>query len=220
MLEALDFLLKRRSIKAVDLVLPAPNAQELQVILTAAARVPDHGKVVPFYFIVFEGDARAQAGDMIAQAYTRNNRDASADKIEAERGRFMRSPLVVAIIMRERQSKNPLWEQVLSVGAVAQNFLLACDALGYGAQWLTEWYAYDEYVRDAMGLDAHDAVAGFIYVGTALKAPEERERPDLDLIVNHWSGQNTPLKKGDVYNRDKFDFPPMGVRFSKDVSGD
>jgi len=212
--EMVEYLLKRRSVMADDLTEPGPSAQQLKTMLTAASRVPDHGKLCPFYFLVFEGDARAQAGDMFVEAYQRANPDCRDGKAECERERFMRAPLVVAIMMRARMSKNPLWEQMLTCGAAAQNFLLAANALGFAAQWLTEWCAYDENVRAGLGLDEKDVVAGFIYVGTVQSAPEDRDRPDLDLIVNHWR-PGLELKKGDIYNREKFGYPEDGFDLSK-----
>jgi nitroreductase len=212
--EVLDYLLKRRSVMADSLCEPGPGAAQLEAMLEAASRVPDHGKLAPFYFLVFEGDARKRAGDILADAYMRANPDARADKVQCERERFMRAPLVVGVIMRARMSKNPLWEQILSAGAAAQNFSLAAHALGFGVQWLTEWYAYDAAVRKGLGLDDKDMVAGFMYVGTCANQPEERERPDLKLIVNYWE-EGTALRKGDLYNREKFGYPEAGFDFSK-----
>ncbi len=212
--EMLAYLLKRRSVKVEDLSGPGPSAEQLETILTAASRVPDHGKLCPYYFLVFEGVARTKAGEIIAQAYVADNPEAREDKVQCERQRFMRAPLVVAIVMRARMSKNPLWEQILTAGAAAQNFSLAAHALGFGTQWLTEWYAYDENVRKGLGLDAKDVVAGFMYVGTCENQPEERERPDLELIVNRWK-EGARLQKGDSYNREKFGYPQNGFDFSK-----
>ena len=209
--ELLEYLLKRRSVKAEDLVEPAPSAEQLQQILSAASRVPDHGKLCPFYYLVFEGDARVQAGEILADAYIVANPDANEAQLERERCRFTRVPLVVALIHRARMSKNPQWEQMLTCGAAAQNFLLACNALGYGAQWLTEWYAYDDTVRRGFGLDEKDIIAGFMVVGSIAAQPEERDRPDLDVIVNHWE-QGGDLKKGDEYGREKFGYPPLGFK--------
>ena len=212
--EMLGYLLKRRSVMAAELKAPGPDADQLHHILAAASRGPDHGKVVPFYFLVFQGGALMQAGEILADAYATENPDCDSEKLEKERGRFARAPLVVAIVMRARKSKNPLWEQMLTCGAVAQNFLLAANALGFGAQWLTEWYAYNDEVREKLGLDDRDVIAGFMYVGSFDQAPEERERPDLNLIVNHWS-QYAEIKKGDDYNRDKFDYPALGFDVGK-----
>ena len=163
--DTLEYLLKRRSVKADDLQEPGPNAEQLQVILQAASRVPDHGKVVPFYFLVFEGDARAHAGDLFAEVYAKANPE-DERKAEKERQRFMRAPLVVGLVMRMRKSKKPLWEQLMTVGAASQNLSLAAHAQGFGVQWLTEWYAYDEDVCRGLGLDETNAVAGCFYIGS------------------------------------------------------
>jgi len=214
--EMLDYLLKRRSLvaKKGQLVEPGPNKDQLDSILSAAARVPDHGKLSPFYFIVFEGEARGRAGDMIADIYAKNNPDQRDDKIEDERERFMRSPCVVALVYRARQAKHPLWEQMMSAGAACQNLILAANASGFGAQWLTEWYAYDDDTRAAFGLDGRDVLAGFIYIGTPAAEPEERERPDLSKIVNYWE-QGAELNKGDDYNMDKYGIPRLGFEIKK-----
>lgn len=208
--ETLDYLLRRRSVKVDHIAAPGPDEVQLHAILSAACRVPDHGKVCPFYFLVFQGDARAQAGDILAEAYSRAEPGARADKIELERQRFMAVPLVVALVMRVRPSKNPLWEQILTCGAAAQNLILSANAQGFAANWLTGWYAYDESVRAGLGLDERDQVAGFFYIGTPQQVPEERERPDLSLIVNEWE-KDAPLKKGDEYGHEKVGFPALGV---------
>ncbi len=213
--ETLEYLLKRRSVKADDLVEPGPSEEQLSEILTAASRVPDHGKVVPFYHLVFQGDARKHAGDVFGEVYSKNNPEAEGVQVERERNRFMRVPLVVGLVMRMRKSKKPLWEQLMTVGAASQNLVLAANAHGYGVQWLTEWYAYDEAVKAKLGISENDAVAGFFYIGTAPEGvQEERERPDLNKIVTHW-GPQTPIKKGDEYHMDKFDFPETDVSVVK-----
>ena len=208
--ELLEYLHKRRSALAKKgLVGDAPSAQELEQILTAAARVPDHGKTCPFYFLVFQGDARHQAGQIVADVFARENPDASADKLREERERFLRAPMVIGVVYRARQGKHPLWEQMMCAGAACQNLLLAANALGYGAQWLSEWYAYHDDVRSSFGLDGRDVVAGFMYIGQPSVEAEERERPDLSQILTHWT-PDAALNKGDGYNRDKFDLPKIG----------
>lgn len=204
--EVLDYLLRRRSAKLDLLDAPGPSPQQLQIILQAAMRTPDHGRMFPWYFIVFEGEGREEMGHIIAQAFARNNPEASAEKIEIERARFMRAPVVVAVVSRMRKGKKPLWEQILSAGAVCMNLSLAAHASGFGVNWLTEWYAFDEYVRDAIGLDARDHIAGFLYIGTVTGEVEERPRPDPDLIINHFTPGGL-LKKGDEYDQEKFGFP-------------
>lgn len=190
---------------------PAPDSKQLEVILTAAARVPDHGRTVPFYFIVFESrEQRSKAGALVRKAYEAQNPEAPEEKLREESQRFLRAPLVVAVIYRRRKAKHPAWEQMLSVGAACQNLLHAAHAEGFAAQWLTEWYAYDENFRASLGLDERDMIAGFIHIGTPpATAPEERERPDLSKIVTHWT-EDQPLKKGDEYDQEKFDFPRFG----------
>ncbi len=208
--EVLTYLHRRRSpVAKKGLGGAAPNVQELEQILSAAARVPDHGKTFPFYFLVFEGDAREEAGAMIAEVFARENPESDADKVQLERERFLRAPMVIGVVYRARPGKHPLWEQMMSAGAACQNLLLAANALGYGAQWLTEWYAYHDETRAGFGLDGHDVLAGFMYLGQPAEPSEERERPDLLQIVTHWE-PGADVKKGDVYNRKKFDIPHLG----------
>ena len=211
MTELLDVLLTRHSVAPEMLSAPAPDAAQLEVILTAASRVSDHARTMPFYFLVFEGEARRSAGEKIAAVFQQKNPDASAEDIEAEAQSFMRSPMVIAVIYRTRRAKFLLWEQMMSVGAACQNLLIAAYAQGFAGQWLSEWSAYDEDVHAALGLDERDTVAGFMHLGTPQGRPDERERPDLAEIVTHWQ-DGAPIKKGDCYDRPKFDFPPLGFK--------
>jgi nitroreductase len=189
MTDALKLLTTRRSFKPVELNGPAPSATELDTLLTVASRVPDHGKLAPWRFIVFEGDARAAAGDAIAAAFRAKYPDAKPEHVEAERQRLMRAPLVVGVVSRAAPHvKIPEWEQVLSAGAAAMNLVLAAHALGYGASWITEWYAYDRGVLDALGLAPHERIAGFIHIGTPPGVPEDRPRPPLSEIATRFSG--------------------------------
>lgn len=210
--ECLDVLLKRRSVKAVDMKAPGPSEDQLDVILQAASRVPDHGKVVPFYFMVIRGEHRQVVGDKVAEIFQKQNPDAPIDKVEIERNRFNRAPCVVAVIYRQRRGKHPLWEQALTAGAVCQNMLIAAHAQGLVGQWLSEWYAYDDDMRAFLDLDERDVVAGFMHLGSPPdEKPQERERPDLNEIVTYWS-PDAPVKKGDLYDRPKFSFPRLGFK--------
>ncbi|MEC9367672.1 MAG: nitroreductase [Pseudomonadota bacterium] len=185
----IDLLLTRRSVLANNLGEPGPGAEELRQILTAGARVPDHKKLEPWRFILFEGEARARFGKVLAEACAAQDRSATPGRLEMESSRFMRAPVVIAVISRPVENPGaPEWEQVLSCGAVCQNMLHAANALGYSAQWITEWYAYSKQVCAALGLEDHERVAGFVYVGTARELPEDRPRPDLDRIVTRWTG--------------------------------
>jgi nitroreductase len=186
--DALDLLKTRRSFKAVELLGPGPSAAEIDTLLTVASRVPDHGKLAPWRFIVFEGEARRAAGDAIAAAFATKYPDAKPEQVEAERGRLSRAPLVIAVVSRAAPHvKIPEWEQVLSAGAAAMNLVAAAHALGYGANWITEWYAYDRAVLDALGLLPHERIAGFIHIGRPPGPPEDRPRPPLDEIATRFA---------------------------------
>src|ERR1700759_4514373 len=153
MRDALDLLKTRRSVKPVELAGPGLSAQEVETLLTIASRVPDHGKLIPWRFIVFEGDARLKAGETIAEVFRDKRPDATPDQIEHERKRLARAPLVVAVVSRAAPHvKIPEWEQVLSAGAAATSLVMAAHAVGFAASWLTEWFAYDRTVLDALGL--------------------------------------------------------------------
>ncbi len=185
----IEFLGARRSIKPDLLAPPAPSAAELETILTVAARVPDHKKLVPWRFIVFEGEARERIGEVFAEACLSEEKEPpSPVRIDMERKRFQRAPLVVGVVSRVvARSGAPEWEQVLSAGACAFSLCLAANALGFGTSWVTEWVAYSPRVRAALGLKAHERIAGFVHIGTAAARPEERERPKLSEIVTRWS---------------------------------
>jgi nitroreductase len=179
--DALELLTTRRSFKPVELSGPSPSAAEIDTLLTVASRVPDHGKLAPWRFIVFEGEARAAAGAAIAAAYRAKYPDAKSEHVEAERARLTRAPLVIAVVSRAgAHVKIPEWEQVLSAGAAAMNLVLAAHALGYGASWITEWYAYDRGVLDALGLSPQERIAGFVHIGRPPGVPEDRPRPPLN----------------------------------------
>ena len=185
--QIIDHLLTRRSVSANSLGDPGPNGVEIEQILTAAARVPDHKKLVPWRFLLFQGDARGAFGEVLAETCKREERDPSQFRLEIETKRFMRAPLVIAVISRVvKSAPAPEWEQVLSAGAACQNLLLAATALGFGAQWITEWYGYSPGVRAALKLADNERVVGFVYIGTAKEKPEERERPVLADIVQPW----------------------------------
>jgi nitroreductase len=181
----LDLLLSRRSGSAKAMTGPGPSKSQLAQILQAGARAPDHGKLFPWRFIVFEDDGRKRAGDIFADVMQAEGE--RANQVEEERGRFLRAPVVVGVISRAReQHKIPVWEQELSAGAVCQNILVAATALGFVANWLTEWYAYHPLTRQRLGLKSGERVAGFIFIGTPKEELEERPRPDMDAIVTYF----------------------------------
>jgi Nitroreductase len=183
---AIDLLLTRRSGSAKAMTGPGPSAIELEKILTAAARVPDHGKLFPWRFIVFEGDARARAGQILTDALAETEK-MTEEKIASEAVRFLRAPVVVAVVSRTREAiPIPEWEQLLSAGAVCQTMLIAAHALGYVANWLTEWYAYHPGVKERLGLKPGERIAGYIYIGKSAVELEERVRPDLAKLVTRF----------------------------------
>jgi nitroreductase len=183
----IDLLLNRRSVSANSLGEPGPSEEDLRQMLTAAARVPDHKKLVPWRFLLFQGEARKAFGEVLADVCRADEMDPGAFRLETEANRFLRAPVVVAVISRVvKNPAAPEWEQILSAGAACQNLILAATALGFGAQWITEWYGYSAKVRAALGLAANERVAGFVYIGTAKEEPDERERPALADIVSAW----------------------------------
>ena len=186
----LDLLLTRRSTSASGGLIgePGPNARQLTQILTAAARVPDHKKLAPWRFILFEGAARAKFGAALADILkTEDANSPSPARLELEAGRFLRAPLVVAVISRVTPvPAAPEWEQVLSAGAACQNLCLAANALGFGTNWITEWYGYSAGVKAVLGLAANERVAGFIYIGTPTQKLPDRDRPKLDDLVSRF----------------------------------
>ncbi|MEQ1577209.1 MAG: nitroreductase [Hyphomicrobium sp.] len=184
----IDLLSSRRSVKPDLLQEPGPSQAELETILTIAARVPDHKKLAPWRFIVFEGEARARAGDIFAQACLAEDAEPpSSKRLELERGRLLRAPMVIAVVSKvvERPGA-PEWEQVLSAGASAFNLCVSANALGFGTCWITEWVAYSSHVQAALGIGPGERIAGFVYIGTAKQPPDERERPSLAQIVTRF----------------------------------
>ena len=185
--DAIELLTTRRSVKPREMNGPGPSPAELETILTIGARVPDHGKLTPWRFIVFEGDARLRAGAIIADVFVQQNPNATPAEIDAEKRRLMDAPLVIGVVSFTRpHPKVPPWEQQLSAGASAMNIVTAATALGYGANWLTGWFAFDRDVLDRFGLKADEKLAGFIHIGTPSKPSEDRPRPALADIVTRF----------------------------------
>lgn len=185
--QTLDLLLSRRSGSAKTMTGPGPNPEELRQILSAGTRVPDHGKLAPWRFILFEGDGRARFGALLVNVLAANEPDANEVRVEMERGRFLRAPLVVAVVSRVVESaKAPEWEQVLSAGAACQTMLIAAHSLGYVGNWITEWYAFDRKVLDRLGLAANERIAGYLYFGKPSAPLEERVRPEMDSLITYF----------------------------------
>jgi nitroreductase len=188
----LDMLALRRSIKVAHLVEPGPDEATLLSIIQIGARVPDHGKLGPWRFIILAGDSRAAYGAAVADLLRQRVPGIDAQRLEMEAERFARAPVVLAIVSTAGpHAKIPEWEQVLSSGAVCHNVMLAARGFGFGAVWLSEWTAYDRDALDALGLSGSEQLAGFIYIGTTSQAPVERPRPDALTRVSHWAPSST-----------------------------
>ncbi len=182
--QRLNGLQTRRSVAAHRLGEPGPTPAELDMMLTIASRVPDHGRLAPWRFIVIEGEARLRAGEAIGRAFRADNPAENDDRVATEARKLARAPMVVAVVSTAKPHvKIPEWEQVLSVGAVCMNLLHAAHALGYGASWLTDWFAFDRRVLDALGLEPSERMAGYIHIGAVMEPSAERARPSLADVV-------------------------------------
>lgn len=185
---AMSLLLSRRSAKARDLAEPGPSEIELRQILTAASRVPDHGKLAPWRFVVIGKENREAFAEELVEALRAENPAATPIDIEGAYQFARQAPVIVAVLSRITKGiKIPEWEQELSAGAACQNLLMAAHALGYQANWLTGWATYSPAVRDLLGGEAGDRCAGFIFIGTSPRPADERPRPDLATITTVWS---------------------------------
>jgi nitroreductase len=183
----IDFLKARRSVKPRDMSGPGPSSADIETILTIGARVPDHGKLAPWRFIVFESDARLRAGEIVARIFAKANPDAAPQDIEKQKRSFTEAPLVIAVVSIVRQHpKVPPWEQELSAGASCMNIVTAASAMGYAANWLTGWFAFDREALAAFGLAPDEKLAGFIHIGELAATPEDRPRPPLADIVSRF----------------------------------
>ena len=185
--DTIDLLLTRRSGSAKAMTGPGPSKDQIETILAAAMRVPDHGKLFPWRFIVFEEEGRRRMGELLVEAIRETEPQATHERLDMERHRFLRAPVVIGVVSRTReQIPIPEWEQILSAGAVCQTMLIAAHALGFVANWLTEWPAYHPIVKERLGLKPGERIAGFIYVGTSAVPLEERVRPDKAAVVSRF----------------------------------
>ncbi len=182
-----DYLLTRRSVGQAFLADPAPTGEDLKTLLTIATRVPDHGKLAPWRLVLFSGDARAAAGDKIAEIARRKRPELDEAGIEIERRQFLPAPLVIGVVSTAKPHvKIPEFEQLLSAGNVAFNLVHGAYALGYAATWITRWYTFDSEAALALGTKEGERFVGFVHIGTPTAAIEDRPRPDLAEIVTEW----------------------------------
>lgn len=183
----LAFLKSRKSASAKAMTGPGPSSDQLTEILEIAVRVPDHGKLAPWRFIVFEGEARAKVGDGFAQVWAAQNPNHGLESLNYQRGLFMRAPVVLAVVSTAAaHGKIPLWEQQMSAAAVCYNVVLAATALGFAAQWQSDWVVYDEAAKSVIGVNAAEKIAGLIYIGQSSVPLEDRPRPDALALLTRW----------------------------------
>ena len=189
-MEAIELLRTRRSVLARNLGEPGPGPEELDLILEAGMRVPDHGKIGPWRIQVISKSGQAALGDLCAELFSKQHGERANPKmIEFERNRLQRAPVLLAVTARVQvPHKIPELEQRLSGGALCMNVLNAAHALGYGAQWLTEWPAFDGEVKQMLGHDPETDIIGFIYIGTAVQPSAPRDRPTAEVVVSEWTG--------------------------------
>jgi len=184
----LEFLRQRRSHPSATMTGPGPDDDRLADILTIAARVPDHGKLAPWRFILYRQPQTARIGAWLAERYTRLNGPLDGDQRDKELTRFTRAPLVIGVVSKAGEHpKIPVWEQQLSAGAVCMNLVTAAAASGFVSQWLTEWYSYDAEAARFLGARDGERFAGFVHVGAATQPPFERPRPELADLVSPWT---------------------------------
>ena len=184
----LSLLRSRKSASAKAMTEPGPSAAQIAEILALATRVPDHGKLAPWRFILWEGVARRDFGAVMRKRWQELHPDHSAESLAYAEGLFLRAPAVLAVVSTAAEHpKIPLWEQQLSAGAVCMNILLAATALGFGCQWNSDWVAYDAEIGKAMGLQPPERIAGLIYLGTPAGPLEDRPRPDASALLTRWS---------------------------------
>lgn len=186
-MHALDVLDRRRSVPSRLLSPPGPDDAQLDALLTAAMRVPDHGKLAPWRFLLIRGPSRAVLGERLAARALAIDPKASTAALEKDRERFNHAPVIVAVIAAPVEGhKVPVVEQLMSGGAVCFALLQGAQAMGFGAQWLTGWAAYDREILAGLGLAPHEQLLGFIHIGTATAEAPERVRPELAAKRTDW----------------------------------
>jgi len=189
-IKLIDYLSTRRSIPAFQMSGPGPSKGEVEDILKLASRVPDHGKLAPWRFIVYRGAERQRISEALAKIAMADKPELSEEMVKVENTRLTRAPVVIAVVSRAAPHvKIPEWEQLMSAGAVCLNLVMAANAHGYASNWLTEWYAYDKRAYPILGVNEGERIAGFVHIGTPTVPPTERPRPELSEIVA-WVGDD------------------------------
>lgn len=184
-----DFLAHRTSPPIPSLTEPAPDDAQIERMVRVATRVPDHGRLEPWRFILYRGEARRQVGEQLAALAETREGPLPEGRRQQELARFSRAPLVIGVVSSPKDHpKIPQWEMFLSGGAAAMNLVHAANALGYGAHWITNWYSDTEEGRRILGLAPHERVIGFVHIGTRSGPVPDRPRPDVATLISDYSG--------------------------------
>lgn len=184
-----DFLLSRSSAPIPELKEPAPSDAEIETLIRVATRVPDHGRLQPWRFILYRGDARVEVGKRLAEIAEKREGPLPEGRRQQELTRFSRAPLVVGVVSSPKPNpKIPEWEMLLSGAAAAMNLVIAANAMGYRTNWITNWYSDVPEARAMLGLAPHERVVGFVHVGTYSGPPVDRPRPEPATVVADYSG--------------------------------
>ncbi|MCZ4272794.1 nitroreductase [Maritalea porphyrae] len=187
--EMVEYLKSRRSVTLPFLAEPGPSELELAELLEIASRVPDHGKLAPWRLVVVAGDQRGMAGDRLAELAKQRDPEISEEMLDVERNRFLPAPLTIGVISAvQAHPKVPAIEQQLSAGCVCFNLVHGANALGFAAQWVTRWFAFDDEAAAIFGAKDNEFFAGFVHIGTPSVVPQERPRPDVAEVVEYWRG--------------------------------
>jgi nitroreductase len=187
--DVIDFLLSRKSPPISQLHEPAPDDAQIGLMIRVATRVPDHGLLEPWRFILYRGKVRAKIGEFFAKRATEREGLLTDQRIAQEKARFTRAPLVIGVVSSPKAHERiPEWEQFLSGGNAAYSLVLAAHALGYGANWVSNWFADDAPSRVYLGLAPHERVVGFVHIGSYDVRIPDRPRPEPSAVMRDYSG--------------------------------
>ncbi|WP_442577404.1 nitroreductase family protein [Mesorhizobium sp. ASY16-5R] len=185
----IDFMLARGSAPIHELKGPGPTDDEIALMLKIATRIPDHGRLEPWRFILYRGDVRHRIGEALAELVDKVEGPQPEGRKQKERERFSRAPLVIGVVSSPKPNmKIPEWEMFLSGGAAAMSLLVAAGGLGYGANWISNWYSEVPEGRTLLGLAPHERVIGFVHIGNYAGPAPERPRPDVSKLYADYSG--------------------------------
>jgi nitroreductase len=186
---AVELLLNRHSTPAKQLAEPAPEGEHLELILRAAMSAPDHRALRPWRFLLVSGEARNRLGDVFAEGFRRRHPQAEEEKVERQREKPLRSPLLVLLVAHiQACAKVPEWEQMMAVGAAAEHMQLMAQTLGYGSVWLSGEHCGDPWVERTLGLLPNERLVGYLAIGTPTAEPPGKSRPDPWTFTTQWAG--------------------------------